>query len=102
MLYYLFYEVLRKYFSPLNLFRYITVRTAYASLTALFLSLAMGPWVVRKLQELQIGQFIREVGTERNLATAGTPTMGVLLIVLATVVPTLLWANLTNAFVLPH
>ncbi|HXN22339.1 MAG TPA: phospho-N-acetylmuramoyl-pentapeptide-transferase [Candidatus Dormibacteraeota bacterium] len=100
MLYYLFYEVLRKYFSPLNLFRYITVRTAYASLTALFLSLAMGPWVVRKLQELQIGQFIREEGPERHLAKAGTPTMGGLLIVLATVVPTLLWANLTNAFVL--
>jgi phospho-N-acetylmuramoyl-pentapeptide-transferase len=100
MLYYLFYEVLRKYFSPLNVFRYITVRTAYASLTALFLSLAMGPWVVRKLRELQIGQFIREEGPERHLAKAGTPTMGGLLIVLATVVPTLLWANLTNAFVL--
>jgi phospho-N-acetylmuramoyl-pentapeptide-transferase len=100
MLYYLFYEMLRKYFSPLNVFRYITVRTAYASLTALFLSLAMGPWVVRKLQELQIGQFIREEGPERHLAKAGTPTMGGLLIVLATVVPTLLWANLTNSFVL--
>jgi phospho-N-acetylmuramoyl-pentapeptide-transferase len=100
MLYYLFYEMLRKYFSPLNVFRYLTVRTAYASLTALFLSLAMGPWVVRKLQELQIGQFIREEGPERHLAKAGTPTMGGLLIVLATVVPTLLWANLSNAFVL--
>ncbi len=100
MLYYLFYEVLRKYFSPLNVFRYITVRTAYASLTALFLSLAMGPWVVRKLRELQIGQFIREEGPERHLAKAGTPTMGGVLIVIATVVPTLLWANLTNAFVL--
>lgn len=100
MLYYLFYELLRKYFSPLNVFRYITVRTAYASLTALFLSLALGPWVLRKLRELQISQFIREEGPESHQAKAGTPTMGGVLIVLATVVPTLLWADLTNPFVL--
>lgn len=100
MLYYLFFELLRKYFSPLNVFRYITVRTAYASLTALFLSLALGPWVLRKLRELQIGQFIREEGPESHQAKAGTPTMGGVLIVLATVVPTLLWADLGNPFVL--
>ncbi len=62
MLYYLFYEVLRPYFKALNVFRYITVRTAYASLTALFLTLVLGPWVIRKLQAMQIGQFIREEG----------------------------------------
>ena len=100
MLYYLLYQLLEKYFSPLNVFRYITVRTAYASLTALFLSLVLGPGVIRKLRELQIGQVIREEGPERHQAKAGTPTMGGVLIVLATAIPTLLWADLTNAFVL--
>jgi len=60
MLYYLLYEVLRKYISPLNVFRYITVRTVYASLTAMFLALVFGPSLIRRLRELQIGQFIRE------------------------------------------
>ncbi len=100
MLYYLFYELLRRYFSPFNVFRYITVRTAYASLTALFLALVFGPWVIRKLREMQIGQYIREEGPQEHRKKAGTPTMGGVLIVLATVVPTLLWANLTNSFVL--
>lgn len=100
MLYYLFYEVLRPYFSPLNVFRYITVRTAYASLTAMFLALVLGPWVIRKLRELQIGQFIRAEGPEAHKTKAGTPTMGGVLIVLATAIPTLLWANLKNSFVL--
>ncbi len=100
MLYYLFYEILRRYFSPLNVFRYITVRTAYASLTAMFLALVLGPWVIRKLRELQIGQFIRAEGPEAHKTKAGTPTMGGVLIVLATAIPTLLWANLKNSFVL--
>jgi phospho-N-acetylmuramoyl-pentapeptide-transferase len=100
MLYYLFYEVLRPYFKALNVFRYITVRTAYASLTALFLSLVLGPWVIRKLQALQIGQFIREEGPKSHQAKAGTPTMGGVLIVISTAVPTLLWADLRNAYVL--
>ncbi len=100
MLYYLLYSVLQRYFKPLNVFRYITVRTAYASLTALFLTLVLGPWVVRKLREMQVGQFIREEGPERHQTKAGTPTMGGVLIVIATVVPTLLWADLANAYVL--
>lgn len=100
MLYYLLAHVLQHYFRLLNVFRYITVRTAYASLTALFLSLLLGPWLVRKLHEMQIGQFIREEGPERHQAKAGTPTMGGVLIVIATVVPTLLWADLANAYVL--
>ena len=99
MLYYLLYEVLHRYFSPLNVFRYITVRTVYASLTALFLSLVFGPWVIRKLRELQIAQFIREEGPEAHQKKAGTPTMGGVLIVLATAVPSLLWADLKNPFV---
>ncbi len=100
MLYYLLYQGLQRYFSPLNVFRYITVRTANASLTALFLCLVLGPWVVRKLRELQIGQFIREEGPERHQTKAGTPTMGGVLIVISTVVPTLLWADLANAYVM--
>jgi len=100
MLYYLLYHVLQKYFSPLNVFRYITVRTVYASLTAMFLAFVFGPWLIRRLRELQIGQYIREEGPEAHQRKAGTPTMGGVLIVLATVVPTLLWADLKNAFVL--
>jgi phospho-N-acetylmuramoyl-pentapeptide-transferase len=100
MLYYLLYEVLRKYISPLNVFRYITVRTVYASLTAMFLALAFGPSLIRRLRELQIGQFIREEGPQEHKKKAGTPTMGGVLIVLSTAVPTLLWADLTNPFIL--
>ena len=100
MLYYLLYHVMQKYFSPLNVFRYITVRTVYASLTAMFLALVFGPWLIRKLRELQIGQFIREEGPQAHQKKAGTPTMGGVLIVLSTAVPTLLWADLQNPFVL--
>jgi phospho-N-acetylmuramoyl-pentapeptide-transferase len=100
VLYYLLYEVLRRYFSPLNVFRYITVRTVYASLTAMFLGLVFGPWLIRRLRELQIGQYIREEGPQEHRKKAGTPTMGGVLIVLSTAVPTLLWADLSNPFVL--
>src|SRR5246127_1388526 len=100
MLYYLLYHVLQKYFSPLNVFRYITVRTAYASLTAMFLALVFGPWLIRKLGELQIGQYIREEGPQEHKKKAGTPTMGGVLIVLSTAVPVLMWADLSNPFVL--
>jgi phospho-N-acetylmuramoyl-pentapeptide-transferase len=100
MLYYLLYHVLQKYFSPLNVFRYITVRTVYASLTAMFLALVFGPWLIRKLRELQIGQYIREEGPQEHKKKAGTPTMGGVLIVLSTAVPVLLWADLQNPFVL--
>lgn len=100
MLYYLLYHVFQRYFSPFNVFRYITVRTVYASLTAMFLALVFGPWLIRKLRELQIGQFIREEGPQEHKKKAGTPTMGGVLIVLSTAVPVLLWADLTNVFVL--
>jgi phospho-N-acetylmuramoyl-pentapeptide-transferase len=100
MLYYLLFHVLQRYFSPLNVFRYITVRTVYASLTAMFLALVFGPWLIRKLRELQIGQYIRQEGPEAHQKKAGTPTMGGVLIVLSTAVPTLLWADLSNPFVL--
>ncbi len=100
MLYYLLYQWLQRYFSPLNVFRYITVRTVYASLTAMFLAFVFGPWLIKKLREMQIGQYIREEGPEAHQKKKGTPTMGGVLIVLSTLVPTLLWADLTNGFVL--
>jgi phospho-N-acetylmuramoyl-pentapeptide-transferase len=100
MLYYILYQWLQRYFSPFNVFRYITVRTVYASLTAMFLAFVFGPWLIRKLRELQIGQYIREEGPQAHQKKKGTPTMGGVLIVLSTLVPTLLWADLTNGFVL--
>ncbi len=100
MLYYLFFFALHRYFSPLNVFRYITVRTAVASLTALGLSLLLGPWVIARLKDLQVKQYIREEGPQRHQAKAGTPTMGGVLIVASIVIPTLLWADLRNPYVL--
>lgn len=99
MLYWLCYEILFPYFGPLRLFGYLTFRTAAASIFALVLSVAMGPWLIRKLRELQIGQHIREEGPKSHQKKSGTPTMGGLLIMIAVVVPTLLFANLRTAFV---
>jgi phospho-N-acetylmuramoyl-pentapeptide-transferase len=100
MLYYLFFFLLRPHFSPLNVFRYITVRTAMASTSALLLSLLMGPWVIERLRDLQVKQYIREEGPKAHQKKAGTPTMGGVLIVAAIIIPTLLWADLRNAYVL--
>jgi phospho-N-acetylmuramoyl-pentapeptide-transferase len=99
MLYYLLYEQLFRYVKAFNVFRYTTFRTAMASLTALFLCVALGPWLIRKLREFQIGQYIREEGPKSHQKKAGTPTMGGLLIIISIVVPTLLWADLGNAYV---
>ncbi|MGD0199772.1 MAG: phospho-N-acetylmuramoyl-pentapeptide-transferase [Bryobacteraceae bacterium] len=99
MLYWLLYEQLYRYFSPFRVFRFITFRTAFASLTALFLCLVLGPWLIRKLREFQIGQHIREEGPKSHQKKAGTPTMGGVLILISIVAPTLLWANLTNPYV---
>jgi phospho-N-acetylmuramoyl-pentapeptide-transferase len=105
MLYHILYEFLYplyRYWSPLrvlNVFQYITFRTAYASITALLISLLLGPWLIARLREFQIGQHIREEGPKSHQKKAGTPTMGGLLIVVSIIVPTLLWANLRNRFV---
>jgi phospho-N-acetylmuramoyl-pentapeptide-transferase len=85
--------------SVLNVTQYITFRTAAASLSALLMSLALGPWMVRKLREFQIGQVIRQEGPQTHRPKAGTPTMGGLLILTASIVPTLLWADLRNVYV---
>ena len=98
MFYYLYLKF-HAQFHLFNLFRYVTFRTAYASLTALFLSMFLGPYVIRKLRQFQIGQYIREDGPKAHQAKAGTPTMGGVLINLCIVIPTLLWADLSNPFI---
>jgi phospho-N-acetylmuramoyl-pentapeptide-transferase len=88
-----------KYHIAFNVFRYITFRTAMALLTALLISLVLGPWVIRKLRERQIGEVIRADGPERHRGKAGTPTMGGLLILGALFGSCLLWGNLGNRYV---
>ena len=99
MLYWLLYEKLFPFFHPFRIFRYLTFRTAFASLTALLITLFIGPYVIQKLREFQIGQYIREEGPQSHKKKSGTPTMGGLLIVIAIILPTLLWADLANPFV---
>ncbi|MDI6807379.1 MAG: phospho-N-acetylmuramoyl-pentapeptide-transferase [Candidatus Eisenbacteria bacterium] len=99
MFYHLIYP-LHEYISVLNVFRYITVRSAYAAITALLLSFLLGPFVVKRLRQFQIRQSIRKDGPSTHLLKEGTPTMGGILIVTSIVVPTLLWGNLSNQYVL--
>ncbi|HEX3660508.1 MAG TPA: phospho-N-acetylmuramoyl-pentapeptide-transferase [Acidobacteriaceae bacterium] len=99
MLYWLLYQKLFPYFRPFRIFRYLTFRTAFASLTALLITLIIGPWVIERLREFQIGQYIREEGPKAHQKKAGTPTMGGVLICIAILLPTLLWADLSNPFV---
>ena len=99
MLYWLFYEKLFHSFTPFREFGYVTFRTASASLTALFLCIFLGPWLIGKLREFQIGQYIREEGPKSHVKKAGTPTMGGILIIISIIVPTVLWANLRNPYV---
>lgn len=98
MLYHLLYP-LHTSISAFNVFRYITFRAIYASLTAFLICFVLGPWFIRKLREMQIGQYIRDDGPQAHLKKAGTPTMGGTLIIFAIVVSTLLWTNLTNFYV---
>ncbi|HKO11219.1 MAG TPA: phospho-N-acetylmuramoyl-pentapeptide-transferase [Acidobacteriaceae bacterium] len=99
MLYWLLYQKLFPYFRPFRIFRYLTFRTAFASLTALLITLIIGPYVIEKLREFQIGQYIREEGPKAHQKKAGTPTMGGVLICIAVLLPTFLWADLSNPFV---
>ena len=98
MLYHLLFPLYQTY-TVFNVFRYVTFRTACAILTALLISLLLGPVMIRKLRKLQIGQSIRNDGPVTHLKKAGTPTMGGLLILASVFLSTLLWANLTNRFV---
>ena len=99
MLYWLLYQKLFPYFRPFRIFRYLTFRTAFATLTALMIALFVGPYVIQKLREFQIGQYIREDGPKDHQKKAGTPTMGGVLICIAILLPTLLWSDLSNPFV---
>ncbi|HRB18180.1 MAG TPA: hypothetical protein PK224_20465, partial [Nitrospira sp.] len=83
-------------FSFLNVFRYQSFRIIYAAVTAFLIAFVMAPWVIRKLQEIKLGQQIRDDGPKRHLAKSGTPTMGGILIIFAVVLSTLLWADMTN------
>jgi phospho-N-acetylmuramoyl-pentapeptide-transferase len=98
MLYWLFGQLaaINTFF---NVFGYITLRTVLAALTALLISLLLGPWFIRRLVRQQIGQPIRKVGPESHFSKAGTPTMGGALILFSIVLSTLLWADLGNRYV---
>jgi phospho-N-acetylmuramoyl-pentapeptide-transferase len=98
MFYHLLYP-LHDTWSVLRVFQYITFRAAYATITALLISFIFGGWVISKLESLQVGERIRADGPAHHQAKAGTPTMGGVLIITAIVLPTLLWADLTNRFV---
>src|ERR1700733_5100165 len=99
MLYWLLYQVLFPAIGPFRVFRYVTTRTLFASLTSLFLCILLGPWLIGKLRQFQIGQHIREDGPQSHQKKAGTPTMGGVLIIISVVVPTLLWADLRDSYI---
>ena len=99
MLYWLLYEKLFPFFHPFRIFRYLTFRTVFASLTALLIAMFIGPYVIQKLREFQIGQYIREDGPQSHQKKSGTPTMGGVLIVIAILLPTVLWSDPANPFV---
>jgi phospho-N-acetylmuramoyl-pentapeptide-transferase len=99
LLYWLLYEKLFPFFHPFRIFRYLTFRTAFASLTALMIALFIGPYVIQKLREFQIGQYVREDGPQSHLTKTGTPTMGGVLICIAILLPTVLWSDPANPLV---
>ena len=91
--------VLSEYFTALTVFQYLTLRGIFGVLTALLISLVVGPFMIRKLSQYQIGQAVRDDGPQTHLSKAGTPTMGGALILVAVGISTLLWADLTNRYV---
>src|SRR5256714_3693393 len=98
MLYYLLYP-LRNMISGFNVFRYITFRTAWAALTALIISFIFGPWLIERMRRIKAGQYIRDEGPKSHQQKAGTPTMGGILINVAIVIPTILWADIFNPYI---
>ena len=99
MLYWLLYQKLFPYIPVFRIFRYVTFRCVFASLTALLIGLLIGPFVIDRLRQFQIGQYIREEGPQSHQKKGGTPTMGGVLICISILVPTLLWSNLSNLYV---
>jgi len=98
MLYHLLYQF-RDVFVGFGVFRYITFRTAFAALTALLISLILGPWLIERMKHIKAGQYIREEGPKSHHVKAGTPTMGGILINVAIIVPTVLWADILNPYI---
>lgn len=98
MFYHILYP-LTDSFSGFNLFRYITFRAAGATITALFICLILGPFFIRLLQKMHVKESIREEGPESHLKKSGTPTMGGLIILSGIIIPSLLWADLTNFYI---
>ncbi len=98
MLYWLA-DYLSQHISAFNVFKYLTLRAILGVMTSLFISLLAGPWVIRRLQSMQIGQAIRDDGPQSHLVKAGTPTMGGALILLSIFTSTLLWSDLSNRYV---
>jgi phospho-N-acetylmuramoyl-pentapeptide-transferase len=99
LLYWLLYQKLFPYFRFFRIFRYVTFRIAFATLTAMLIGLLIGPFVIERLRQFQIGQYIREEGPQSHQKKGGTPTMGGVLICISILVPTLLWSDLANPFV---
>jgi phospho-N-acetylmuramoyl-pentapeptide-transferase len=99
LLFWLLYQKLFPYFRIFRIFRYVTFRCVFASLTALLIGLLIGPYVIDRLRQFQIGQYIREEGPQSHQKKGGTPTMGGVLICISILVPTLLWSDLSNPFV---
>lgn len=100
MFYYLLFEKLRQIFSPFNVFKYITFRAAYATITSLVICLVLGPFVIKKLRSMKVSENIREEIQDTHNHKAGIPTMGGLLILVSLIISTLLWARLDNPLVI--
>lgn len=98
MLYTLLYS-LHDWFSPFNVFRYITFRTALAVLTAMFFALILGPWIINRLKKLSMTQQIRDDGPKTHMNKAGTPTMGGILIIICILLTIVMWGDLKNMYV---
>jgi phospho-N-acetylmuramoyl-pentapeptide-transferase len=98
MLYHFLYP-LRDVIVGFNVFRYITFRTAFAALTALMISFVLGPWLIERMRRIKLGQYIREEGPKSHQQKAGTPTMGGILINIAILIPTILWADIYNPYI---
>src|SRR5688500_9595268 len=98
MLYHILFR-LRDEFVGFNVFRYITFRTAFAALTALLISFILGPWLIERMRTIKLGQYIREEGPKSHQVKAGTPTMGGILINIAIIIPTILWADIFNPYI---
>ncbi|HHI03706.1 MAG TPA: phospho-N-acetylmuramoyl-pentapeptide-transferase, partial [candidate division Zixibacteria bacterium] len=99
MFYHLFTHLV-DYISGFNLFRYITFRAAAATITAILISIFLGPLFIKLLKKYQVREKIRSDGPQSHLSKEGTPTMGGVIVLFAIIVPTLLWADLTNFYIL--